>query len=594
MSGTSTPKNNLSAAERLKATDTSLAKMRSILASMDEIDELRVKKGEPIVDEYNGYKRSAVQKLADELEKQREAIFAEIDRAEKRSAQLQAQAKAAANASVPAAAKPSSPAVRGQDPLTEYRNGDLSLALESVYLGLSMDIEKMKDDILQEMKYTYKQDMAIYDDLSAMIESLRKETDAGAIEERIRPLSEKIDALQAIDQNALAERVAERIGGDLVDYNVLADKVAERFMTSGIDYDALARHIVAIMGGAAAGAAAGAAVSDAQNPNAATAADVQEVEKKVESLQNMLRGSLDPKQMPEFRKLDGLISQYLHEFSYDLIPDLLIAANEAKIAADRYIVSGNVLRGETMLSDLRLRLARVNVWGASAAVAVADAVRANNLPVTYDEEAMRAFEAACRTFEQAPALPAEEDVHALRRAKKALFNDTDMEVMDNDTVAEMLSLREEIGETPTKEQIDDLTECKHELMSFNLSYFVDLSPALPPERAEAPAADTQAILDAIARLNVAPASAPAPSETAAQPAAVQAQPLAQTLHASGGKAKPRVLRPAVSAKDNKVEKTDQPVRVVHRKIDLTAEKPDSISKKVVEELALRIANSRVK
>lgn len=586
MSGTSTPKNNLSAAERLKATDTSLAKMRSILASMDEIDELRVKKGEPIVDEYNGYKRSAVQKLADELEKQRDAIFAEIERAEKRSAQLQAQAKA----NVPADRQAAPPARRAQDPLTEYRNGDLSLALESVYLGLSMDIEKMKDDILQEMKYTYKQDMAIYDDLSSMIESLRKETDAGAIEERIRPLSEKIDALQTIDENALAESVAARIGGDLVDYNVLADKVAERFMANGIDYDALARHIVAIMGGAAAGAAAGAAVSDAQNPNAATAADVQEVEKKVESLQNMLRGSLDPKQMPEFRKLDGLISQYLHEFSYDLIPDLLIAANEAKTAADRYIVSGNVLRGETMLSDLRLRLARVNVWGASAAVAVADAVHANNLPVTYDEEAMRAFEEACRAFEQAPAMPSEEDVLALRRAKKALFNDTDMEVMDNDTVAEMLAVREEIGGTPTKEQIEDLTECKHELMSFNLSYFVDLSPALPPERAEAPAADTQAILDAIARINVAPA---APAAPAAQQAP-QAAPLAQTLSASGGKAKPRVLRPAVSAKDNKVEKTDQPVRVVHRKIDLTAEKPDSISKKVVEELALRIANSRVK
>ena len=58
--------------------------------------------------------------------------------------------------------------------------------------------------------------------------------------------------------------------------------------------------------------------------------------------------------------------------------------------------------------------------------------------------------------------------------------------------------------------------------------------------------------------------------------------------------KPRVLRPAVSSKDNRTEKTEQPLRTVRRSIRLTDDNPDSLSKKLVEELALKIANSRVR
>ena len=57
--------------------------------------------------------------------------------------------------------------------------------------------------------------------------------------------------------------------------------------------------------------------------------------------------------------------------------------------------------------------------------------------------------------------------------------------------------------------------------------------------------------------------------------------------------KPRQLRPAVSAKDNKLEKTDQPLRIVHRKIALEGQS-ESLSKQVVDELAQKIANSMVK
>ena len=58
--------------------------------------------------------------------------------------------------------------------------------------------------------------------------------------------------------------------------------------------------------------------------------------------------------------------------------------------------------------------------------------------------------------------------------------------------------------------------------------------------------------------------------------------------------KPRQLRAAVSSRDSKVEKTDQPLRTVKRKISLNGDDPDALSKQLVEELAVRIANSRLK
>lgn len=594
MSETQKQQNNLSAADRLKATDKYLAEMRSVLASMDEIDALRRSRGEAASDEYNGYKRSSVQSLVDGLEKQREALYAEIERGERERSALLSRERAraeearrapapaaqqnapAAQQNAPAPAAAQAPAVRGENPVADFKNGDPALAIESMYLSLSMDIEKMKDDILQEMKYTYKQDMAIYDDLSAMLGALKKPDDAPTLEESLRPLSEKIDALQA----------------PALDYNALADKVAERVIAGGIDYDALAGHIVALMAGAGIGAAAQAAIAPAEEKKeeekepVATAAELGAVERKIDDLQNMLRGSLDTRQMPEFRKLDTIVSQYLHTLSYDLIPDLLLAADEAKNMANRYIVSGNVLRGETMLADIRLRLSRVNVWGADAVAAVSDVIASHGLPAVCAADAMNAYGAACREFEQSSVLPDDGLVLRLREAKRVLFNDPDLDALDADTVSEMAAVRGEVEGMPTQEQAESLAALKRELMSFNLSYFIDLSPALPAEQGTAPSVDTQAILDAIARLQAAPA---------AQPAAAPEQDLTERLRAAGrGSKKVRMLRPAVSAKDSRVEKTDQPLRTFRRKIDLTDENPDALSKKVVEELAVRIANSRVK
>ena len=618
--------NGLSPVERLKATDKYLTEMRGVLASMDEIAALRKQRGEPESDEYGGYKRSSVLGFISELEKQKEGILAEIAREEKEAAERKREQENAPAAAAVAAAKAQESAISDlakkqesaisdlakkvdalavskQDSAVEgFRKGDPSLAIESMYTGLSMDIEKMRDDVLQELKYAYKQDMAIYDDLSAKIDAI-KGVDGAAIEESLRPigdslsaLDKKVDAIKGVDEAAIEESLRP-IGDSLtaldkkvdaivpVDYEALADKVAARVVTAGIDYDVLAQRIVGIMTGAQAPA------------QQAPERDLSEMERKIDSIKATLDGAVSVRQMPEFRKLDVLIADFLRNFSYDLIADILLAANAAKDVANRYIVSGNVLRGETMLADLRMRLSRVNVYGSAGIEAVSNAVSAHNLPLTYSPEALSAFGDAVREFEQSPALPPEDVARKVLATKKALFSDTDMEAMDRDTLSEILEIGEEVGEEqPDQGKVENLTELKKELMSFNLSYFVDLSPALPEEKAaEAPAAsvDTQVILDAIARLGstVTVAAAAAPAEEKGEDIAEKIAGIAKERSAIR---KPRQLRAAVSSKDSKVEKTEQPLRTVKRKISLNGDDPDALSKQLVEELAVRIANSRLK
>lgn len=574
--------NGLSAVERLKATDKYLTEMRGILASMDEIAALRKQRGQAVSDEFGGYKRSTVEDFIRELEKQKEGILAEIAKEEEKRATAAPVPKEAA---APAVKEDSLAYKKDDTAVVSFRKGDPSLAIESMYTGLSMDIEKMRDDILQEMKYTYKQDMAIYDDLSAKIDAI-KGTDVSALEETLKPLGENISAvsgsLTALDEklNALQP----------VDYDQLAERVASK-MVSGIDYEALAQHIVGIMTGGMAGAAAGAAVAGAGERS------MQELEKKIDGIKSALDGAISVKQMPEFRKLDTLISEYLRTLSYDMIPDLLITANGIKDIANRYIISGNVLRGETMLTDLRVRLSRVNVWGSSAIAAVSDAVTAHKLPLTYSPDALAAFAEAVKAYEQAPALPDDELTAALLRAKKAVFSDTDQESLDRDTFTEMLEIRQDIGDGEAdKGKIDNLTELKKELMSFNLSYFIDLSPAVYEEKepaAPAPSVDTQAILDAISNLQAAPSAQVSAVQDQKEDVQLQSKLEELSKNKQAAVKKPRQLRPAVSAKDNKLEKADQPLRIVHRKISLGAES-ESLSKQVVDELAQKIANSMVK
>ena len=461
----------------------------------------------------------------------------------------------------------------------------------SAYESLAGNFKQGVDSVLAELRYLSQQNSAIYDYnqkeragvKDALLEAVRAcNEQIAAMEARV---NEKIEAIQA----TLSQEIVEKLAA------LNAQPAEERAETSAqeenapvteenFDYDVLAGKVAALVTGGAA---------------AASGAQLASVENKIEEVQRTLTGAVSVKQLPEFKKLDALIAEYLKTLSYDLLPDILVTAESIKNTANRYIVSGNNLRGETMLSDLRMRLTRVNVWGASALAAVNDAIRTNKLPVPYSEEAFKAFSDACAELEQGPALADDELAGKVARAKDALFNDADQRIMDRETLAEMAAVRESLaGEAPGEDKVTDLTELKKELMSFNLSYFIDMTPAIAQET-PAPSVDTEAILDAIRDLGN---SVPAAAAPAAAAAAAPAEPLAESGKLASLAAKkpnvsvkkPRVLRPAVSSKDNKTEKTEQPLRTVRRSIKMTDENPDSLSKKLVEELALKIANSRVR
>ena len=543
---------HVSLVERLKSTDKFLVEMRSVLASMDEIDSLRRQRGEAVTDDFGGYKRSSVTKMIAGLEKQRASVLAELAKEEKQRARLSRRSKeegarGRAEAELPAPSASAAPAAKAEpraagEALAAFRGGDAALAIEGMYTALSMDIEKLRDDILQEMRYTYKQDMAIYDDLSALIESA-KQTDRGALEESLRPLGEKLDAIVVP-----------------FDGEKLADDIAARVLASGARTPAAAR------------------------------AGLSSVERKLEELQGILQGAVSVKQMPEFKRLDACIGEFLRTESYEFVPDILLAATAARDTAVRYIVTGNTLRGETMLSEIRKRLSQVIVGGSVACTVAEDAVASHGLAVTYAPEAMQAFRQACVEFEQSSAIPQDELAERVRRTKFALFGDRDAEAADAETMAEMLAAREEAGEMPDRDQMQNFIALKQDLMSFDLTHFIDLTPPLPEQREGMASADVQAILDAIARLGAGALqqkpAAPAAQQEPSAPVSVQAAPYAAVK-------KPRTLRPAVSAKDNVVEKPDQPLRIVRNKIGMT-QPEDSLSRKVVEDIAVRIANSRVK
>ena len=172
------------------------------------------------------------EKLSREQKEKQEAIRARDEALKAKEEALKMQAALALREQELATLAPT----KNDNAVTSFRKGDNALAIEGLYTGLSMDIEKMRDDILQEMKYSYKQDISIYDDLAEKIESI-KTIDANTLEEGLKPLQvlntldEKLNALQTVDYDCIVEKVSEKLTETKIDYDVLAERVAA-LMTS--------------------------------------------------------------------------------------------------------------------------------------------------------------------------------------------------------------------------------------------------------------------------------------------------------------------------------------------------------------------------
>ena len=506
------------------------------------------------------------EKLSREQKEKQEAIRARDEALKAKEEALKMQAALALREQELATLAPA----KNDNAVTSFRKGDNALAIEGLYTGLSMDIEKMRDDILQEMKYSYKQDISIYDDLAEKIESI-KTIDANTLEEGLKPLQvlntldEKLNALQTVDYDCIVEKVSEKLTETKIDYDVLAERVAA-LMTSYAE--------------------------NAISPKMQLSA----IEQRLEEMQYALSGIMSVKQMPEFRKLDTMVEEYLRTLSYDTIPDILILSDEIRKKANRHIAGGNTLRGEGMLADLGARLRNVALGGYGALVVIEDTIKTHSLPKTLSDEAFAEFKEACAELERSPAVCGDELVGKVVRTKKALLNDVDLAQFDNDTMGELLEIFAEIpaGELPSETTIVNIGALKKELMSFNLSYFVELEPvAAQPEKTDN--VDTQAILKAISNIKIPEAVA-----IVSQPVAAAKEPTESKLEEVKKDSpnvrvkKARVLRPAVSSKDNKTEKVVQPLRVVRRSIKASEENPDALSKALVGQVAQKIANSMIK
>ena len=140
--------------ELLAETDRRIEELRAVLADMDEIAELRRRRGEPESDDYNGFRRSDVLELLGRQQERRAALAAELQRQNAEEAPKE--------------------------------RTSLSAALEKLYEALSADVGRARRDVLQELKFYSRQTSAAYDELSLVIDALA---------------------------DRVAERVIERLGG---------------------------------------------------------------------------------------------------------------------------------------------------------------------------------------------------------------------------------------------------------------------------------------------------------------------------------------------------------------------------------------------
>ena len=221
-----------------------------------------------------------------------------------------------------------------------------------------------------------------------------------------------------------------------------------------------------------------------------------------------------------------------------------------------------------MLSDLRVRLARVTLWGSAAIAIVSETIAMHKLPVTYAPEALTVFSDAVKEYEQAPALPAEELTNRLLAAKKAVFNDVDMDSMDRDTYAEMLEIRQDLdGAAPEKGTVDNLTELKKELSVLQSFLFHRFFARRARGRsfrdlrghAGDPRCDRPSRRGSCTRTRSGACSRSARRKSGCRNAgqACAASPEAVRAFPSKNRAS---CAPAISSKDNKVEKQEQPLR----------------------------------
>ena len=142
----SNPKNlnGLSAVERLKATDKYLTEMRGILASMDEIAALRRQRGEALPTNSADTNVPMWRALSVSWKSRRNPFWQRSPVRRQRPPRRKAFPRRRAQ-SAGSRGGIFSRLFLKRHSRHQFPQGDPSLAIESMYTGLSMDIEKMRE-----------------------------------------------------------------------------------------------------------------------------------------------------------------------------------------------------------------------------------------------------------------------------------------------------------------------------------------------------------------------------------------------------------------------------------------------------------------
>jgi len=402
--------------ERLKSTEENISEMENILALMDEIEQM--KKGSDIdrlelarlQNTVGGYSRVEIVELIDELKEKRDRTLTDVEKdkksLEKENKELKSEVDSIKeditnltklfskqielnkmdNKADKIDAKKDDERFRAMqqeierlkseltvkkesfipEEAKQIKAGDNTLMLESIYTGLSSEIEDLKKSLSEGLNYSYSQKQAIYEDISEQLSNISgfdvknfeekltelsqlKATDLKVLEDKIEKMgqlnnSETIDKFINTITQKVTDNIIEKLSDTLLlgagtnnvtlDTDMLTDKIAEKITNSA--------------------------------KNNKDDEKLQQLSGEINDLKNQISNLLSNKENSEFGLIDYEIKEYLRNTSPIALKDLLVDARNIKNKALKYIENGNTSKGEEIIEGLKTRLKNTVISGSKA------------------------------------------------------------------------------------------------------------------------------------------------------------------------------------------------------------------------------------
>lgn len=620
-------KDNLSISDlsgkRLQTTEENIAEMEHILSLMDEIDKLKgsssVNRSEidRLQSSVGGYTRVEIVDLLSDLKAKRQSSMTDIERQKQKLLEenrglksdldkmkgdidnltklfakqvelnkidsqaeyMDAQSDNLRFSELQAQIELLKKQLKGEEEQAEVseeakmlKAGDNTLIFESMYNGLSIELEAFKKEIADELKFSYTQQQAIYEDLS-----------------------EQLGVVGALDIRTFEEKLTEISQLKATDIKVLEEKIEK---ISNFDFDGFAKVISENV------------LSQIkllpQKPEgeSESVAKLSEEIREIKAGLSQLLSVKGDKDTSEFALLDYEISEYLKDSSPIALADLLVDARNIKNKALKHMENGNAKMCNELIEGLKARLRKTSVYGSRA---IADILRISeqyHIPLKVGKPKLNALKSAVARYEQGSIMPDFDLINDLIRLKKDAFKDAALTVIDKQTFDLISDESKGLDLTGNikGDKAERLRELKKELTAFDLACVFDFDIA----RLGSEITDTDLLLAEIKALKdeLKGDAATKPSEPELSDNAdlsielskLMAKPEKTAEKESPKKRKKptKVLRPSLpvstsrsgGAKLNTAKKPKSNLQ--------TSEDPDSLTNVVVKKLAENMASRRVK